>query len=285
MRAWAKFAIVAAAALPLASCLWGPGKFQSDLALKKDGSFVLDYRGEIVLQSNEGMSGDGPVAWDDDMARCYVGEDGTKSPVPIRAAPGPGATEPKDRPCTKAEIASQKLAHDQREAERKASQRKKADEMAQMFGLPGTDDTSARAFAAKLSKYAGWRSVAYRGKGVFDVDYHFEGRLTQDFVFPLMPDTELVIPFVALRRRSDGSVMMTAPGLGGNPFAARAKAAGMPNSDGPPSHAQGRFAVTTDGEVLTNNSEDGPAPHAMGRQVHWDVSPASVKTPEMLVRL
>ena len=136
-----------------------------------------------------------------------------------------------------------------------------------------------------MSKYAGWRSVAYLGKGVFDVDYHFEGRLTQDFVFPLMPDNELLIPFVALRRRSDGSVMMTAPGLGGNPFAARAKAAGMPNSDGPPSHAQGRFTVTTDGEVLTNNSEDGPVPHALGRQVHWDISPASVKTPEMLVRL
>jgi len=285
MRAWAKFATVAAAALPLASCLWGPGKFQSDLALKKDGSFILDYRGEIVLQSAEGMDGEKPESWSDNMARCHTGRDGSQPPPPIVAVPGPNDPGPQERACTKTEIASQKLAHEKREAERRESQRKKADEVAQMFGLPGTDDASARAFAAKLSKYAGWRSVSYRGKGVFDVDYHFEGRLTQDYVFPLMPDNELIIPFVALRRRSDGAVMMTAPGLGGNPFAARAKAAGMPNSDGPPSHAEGRFTVTTDGEVLTNNSEDGPAPHALGRRVYWDVSPASVKTPEMLVRL
>ena len=47
--------------------------------------------------------------------------------------------------------------------------------MAKMFGLPGLDDASNRAFAAKLMKYAGWRSVTYRGNGVFDVDYHFAG--------------------------------------------------------------------------------------------------------------
>ncbi len=276
--------IVAATALPLASCLWGPGKFQSDLALKKDGSFVLDYRGEILLQSAEDMNSDSSAPWNDNMAHCFVGEDGSKPPPPVRAV-GPNDTGPKERPCTKDEIASQKLAHDKQQGEMREGQRKKADEMAQMFGMPGADDASARAFAAKLSKYAGWRSVAYRGKGVFDVDYHFEGRLTQDFVFPLMPDNELIIPFVALRRRSDGSVMMTAPGLGGNPFAARAKAAGMPNSDGPPSHAEGRFTVTTDGEILTNNSEDGAAANPLGRQLHWDVQSATNKIPETLIRL
>ena len=61
-----------------------------------------------------------------------------------------------------------------------------------MFGLAGLDDESSRAFAAKLSKYAGYRSVTYRGKGLFDVDYHLEGRLTQDFVFPIMPDSSVV---------------------------------------------------------------------------------------------
>jgi hypothetical protein len=285
MRMWARALIVAAAVLPLASCLWGPGKFQSGLALRKDGSFALDYRGEIVLQSAEGMKGDKLEPWSDEKAHCLVGEDGRKLSSAVAVVEGPGGTRPKERPCTKAEIASQKLAYDEQQADMRAAQSKKADEMAQMFGMPGADDASARAFAAKLSKYAGWRSVAYRGKGVFDVDYHFEGRLTQDYVFPLMPDNELIIPFVALRRRSDGSVMMSAPGLGGNPFAARAKAAGMPDSDGPPSRAEGRLTVTTDGEILTNNSEDGPSPHALGRQVHWDISPASVKTPEMLVRL
>jgi len=43
--------------------------------------------------------------------------------------------------------------------------------------------------------------------------------------------------------------------------------------------------VITDGEILTNNSEDGAAPHAVGRQVHWDVGPGSNKIPETLIRL
>ena len=66
---------------------------------------------------------------------------------------------------------------------------------------------------------------------MFDVDYHFEGRLTQDYAFPLMPDTDLIIPFITLRRRNDGSVMVSAPALtgGAGPFGARAKMLGLPD--------------------------------------------------------
>ena len=44
-------------------------------------------------------------------------------------------------------------------------------------------------------------------------------------------------------------------------------AARLPLGDeaGPVPKAQGRFTIVTDGEVLTNNSEDGPEPHAGGR--------------------
>jgi hypothetical protein len=55
--------------------------------------------------------------------------------------------------------------------------------------------------------------------------------------------------------------------------------------DGPVSRAQGRFTVITDGEILSNNSEDGPAAHPLGRQLRWDVGPASKKIPETLIRL
>jgi hypothetical protein len=69
-------------------------------------------------------------------------------------------------------------------------------------------------------------------------------------------------------------------------MAARAGAAASENmKGGPVSKAQGRFTVITDGEILTNNSEDGASPHPIGRQVHWDVSPASNKIPETLIRL
>ena len=83
--------------------------------------------------------------------------------------------------------------------------------------------------------------------------------------------------------------MVTAPAFagGGGPFSARARALGLPDksSGGPTSRAEGRFTVITDGEILTNNSEEGPAPHASGRQLRWDVTPASTKLPETLIRL
>jgi hypothetical protein len=83
--------------------------------------------------------------------------------------------------------------------------------------------------------------------------------------------------------------MVTAPALtgGSGPFGARAKMLNLPDkgNDGPVSRAEGRFTIVTDGEILTNNSEDGPVAHPSGRQVHWDVGPGSDKIPEMLVRL
>ena len=82
--------------------------------------------------------------------------------------------------------------------------------------------------------------------------------------------------------------MVTAPALtgGAGPFSARARAMGLPDkSEGPASRAEGRFTVTTDGEILTNNSEDGPTAAPNGRRVHWDVGQSSTKIPEMLVGL
>jgi hypothetical protein len=208
---------------------------------------------------------DAPKPWSADQAHCTDGD--------------------KDRACTKAEIASQKTEYEQRAA----AKRKENEDMAKALGLPGLDDESNRAFAAKLTKYAGWRAVTYRGKGVFDVDYHFEGRATQDFIFPALPDNDLIIPFIAVRRRADGSVLVTAPAMtgGAGPIAARAGAAAASKmgSGGPQSRAEGRFTIITDGEILTNNSEDGAAPHPLGRQLHWDVGAGSTKIPETLIRL
>ena len=256
MTHWTERLFAVAAPLLLTGCLWGPGKFASELTLRKDGSFTLDYRGEIVLQLPPDANVD---PWKDSSARC--GEAG------------------KDRPCTKAEIAEQHAAFDKK--------RKESEGMAKLFGLPGLDDESNRAFAAKLEKYAGWHAVAYRGKGVFDVDYHLVGRATQDFLFPALPDNNLIVPFIAIRRRADGSVLVTAPAFtgGAGPMSAAAAGAGDMGKGGPISRAQGRFTVVTDGEILTNNSEDGAAPHPLGRQLHWDVGPASNKIPETLIRL
>ena len=67
--------------------------------------------------------------------------------------------------------------------------------------------------------------------------------------------------------------------------AARPAPATASRGDGPQSRAEGRFTIITDGEILTNNSEDGAAPHPLGRQFHWDVGSGSTKIPETLIRL
>lgn len=257
MHHWTKRLFALFAPMLLTGCLWGPGKFGSDLALRKDGGFVLDYRGEIVIETADEMS---KPTWQPSMAKCT-------------------SDAGKDRPCSASEIAEQKDAYEKK--------RQEDAQTAKAFGLPGADDESNRAFAAKLMKYAGWRSVAYRGKGVFDVDYHFEGRLTQDFVFPLMPDNNLVIPFIALRRRTDGAVLVSAPALTGgmNMFGSMAQQMGSDAKSGPPSRAQGRFTIHTDGQIATNNSEDGAAADPLGQQVHWDIAPGTDKVPEALIRL
>jgi len=95
-------------------------------------------------------------------------------------------------------------------------------------------------------------------------------------------------PIDSRRRRSDGSVFVTAPAFtgGAGPLGARAGAAAASQmKDGPVSKAQGRFTIITNGEVLTNNSEDGTAQHPVGKQVHWDVGSGSSKIPEALIRL
>jgi hypothetical protein len=286
MRIWGKMLAAAALPLLLSGCLWGPGKFTSNLALNKSGSFVLDYKGEIVLQMPD--KSEAPTPWNDEMAHCYA--DGkaerTERMTTMETEVDPGD---ESRKCTSAEIAKLKTEYEKEQAARVESKRKENEEMAKLFGLPGSDDASSRRFAANLMKYQGWRSVAYKGKGVFDVDYHVEGRLTQDYAFPLMPETDLMIPFITLRRRADGSVMVAAPALTGGtgPFSARAKMMGLPDKGegGPVSRAEGRFTITTDGEILTNNSEDGPTATTVGRQVHWDVGAGSTKIPEMLVKL
>jgi len=281
MMHWAARAITAASFLLLTGCLWGPGKFQSTLAIKGD-RFTLDYKGEMILDMPPD-SKDQSKPWTDNMAYCPTER------LPEIAEDGPPSYDEESRPCTAEEIADLKANYAARVADRVASKTKENAEMARMFGLGGVDDASAREFADKLKKYAGWRSVTYRGEGKFDVDYHFEGHAGQDFVFPALPDNDLILPFIAIRKRADGSILVSAPAFTGGqgPLAARGGMglSAMSPQGGPQSKAEGRFTIVTDGEVLTNNSEDGPQAASGGKQLVWNVNSSSAKIPEALIRL
>jgi len=159
MRIWGKLTVAAAAPLMLSGCLWGPGKFTSELALNKAGTFVLDYRGEIMIQIPDDKTP--PAPWTDALAVCHSDgssevEGGSVS-VSLEPPSDSDADSPDDgdevRPCTAAEKARLKAEYEKSAAEKRTEQAKEADQMAKLFGLPGSDDDSNRRFAATLMKY------------------------------------------------------------------------------------------------------------------------------------
>ena len=91
----------------LSGCLWGPGKFTSNLALNKAGTFVLDYRGEIVLQMPDDK-GTPPEPWIDKMLQCY--KDGrVETTTMTDMLSDDDEADENGRPCTAAEIAKAKV--------------------------------------------------------------------------------------------------------------------------------------------------------------------------------
>jgi hypothetical protein len=268
-----------ALSLFLSGCFLTPGAFDSSLDLRRSGEFAFAYKGEVVFAVPDELmrSGMGKrETWSADQAYCAA-----------NAEPGKIAGS---RPCSSAEIAEQKKVW---EAEQVASAKREAEEskkFAAMFGYTPGDDEANRRLATQIAKIDGFRSVAYRGGGVFDVDYAKSGRLDHDFVFPTLLQANVMFPFVLMRMQNDGAVRVASPAFVGNGALgslARFKEAGMLGSKDamPPSRTKGRFVVTTDGDILTNNTEDGSATSARGKVLTWIVDQRSVAAPEALIKL
>jgi hypothetical protein len=48
---------------------------------------------------------------------------------------------------------------------------------------------------------------------------------------------------------------------------------------------EGTFAVVTDGEILANNTDEGPAADPRGKKLVWQVDRATATPPTALIRL
>jgi hypothetical protein len=207
------------------------------------------------------------------------------------------AETPIIRPCTKKEIADLRAEWQETRDKQTADAKQYTQMFASMFGLDPSSPDSMSRFAADLSKHAGWNSVVYKGDGVFLVDYQQIGRLDQDFVFPLLPDQQMFMPFVMIKRRADGSALVETPGFavatnGGLLGAMVAMVETRMNSDKsdkPPRNpilsVDGKFTITTDGEILTNNTVNGPAALPIGRQLIWEFNDAKDPAPKALIKL
>jgi hypothetical protein len=296
---------VLAASTMLSGCFLVPGKFGADVDIRKAGDFTVAYKGEIIFQMPDDFAGNKmkPKAWDDAFATCYAsGRTMTDeyASVDMHEAAIKGAEDgsidgqdedTREVACSTKQVAELRKTYETEKAEAAAKKAEDADKMAQMFGFSGSGDEANQKFAAALMKYDGWNNVTYKGKGTFDVDYRYTGKLTHDYVFPIFPKMDMIFPFIMVRKRADGAVTVTAPALIGGgikALAGRAKMMGdaMASRDMPESpQTAGLFTVTTDGEILSNNSEDGPTSDPKGKKVVWDVNPMTDRLPEMLIKI
>ncbi len=273
----AKILSALAAPLVLAGCFLTPGAFDSSLDLRRNGEFAFAYKGEIVFTIPDNMMDGKPAAWSDDQAICEATD----------ASDGNSMDAGK---CTREQIAEQKKTWEAEQATKAAKDAEEKKQFASLFGYAPGDDMANRRFAAQLAKYDGFRSAVYAGNGVFNVYYAKSGRLSHDFVFPVMMQGNIMFPFVLARPQLDGAVRVSAPAYVGNGALgalARLKDSGMGGELAklPANRTNGRFVLTTDGEVLTNNTEDGPVAGPRGKTMMWLVDAKSVVVPEALIKL
>ncbi len=271
-----------AMALLLAGCLLSPGKFTSQLNLHKDGSFAYAYDGEIYL-----------------LALGKLAEMGNKSkestlifePQSCRAE-----DSFEERPCTAEELAQQKGDWNA-EAKRKASSKKEEAEMMRgmLGGIDPADPKAAEELADRLRRQDGWKSVEYKGDGLFVVSFAISGRLDHDFLFPTIERFPMSNFFVQVTARKEGNVRVDAAGFSAQSSASpmagmmAGLAAAGSNKDGQQAPAlpklDGVFRIVTDGAVLANNTDEGPSPSADGTVLQWSVSPTTQAAPMALIKL
>jgi predicted nucleic acid-binding Zn ribbon protein len=277
LRRLAAAGLVLALSALLAACFVLPGKFAASLDLRKDGRFAYTYKGEVWVMGLSKLSEMGAGAGKFEPATCYKDDDNMS-----------------ERECSSEELETQKDAWQQAGAEKR---KKEAEEMkALLGGIDPSDPKAGEELAARLRRQAGWKSVIYKGDGLYDVDFAIAGRIDHDFTFPTIERMAMVTPFVAVGRRADGTVRIDTPGFGmggsSNPMAAMGGLAAMGAADkngekGGPKlpKIEGTFTLTTDGAILANNTDEGPQADTTGQRLNWTVDASNPAAPTALIRL
>lgn len=276
MRRAAAWIALGALALLVSACLLSPGRFTSELDIRRDGGFSFAYAGEIHL-----------------LALSKLADLAAEEGKVFEAEPCHAEDNMTKRPCSARELTEQRRAWEE-ERRRAADKRRQNAESMKSF-LGGIDPASPRAaeeFAQRLRRQRGWRKVVYKGDGLFEVDFAISGRLDHDFTFPTIERFPMGNAFVQIALREDGTVRVDAPGFGptagGEPFRGMMQA--MPlgkNSSGAPGLPviDGHFTLRTDGTVLANNTDEGPQPDMAAHRMEWAVNLRSPAAPTALIRL
>lgn len=242
-------ALTLIAPLVLVGCAFSPGKFTSSLTLLADRSFTFSYQGEVIAVdlASEMTKGMGDAFKDDEKDKKE-----TSDTAMFKAATWQSKTPGnKETPAEEEDPAAD-------EAKKEAK---------------------FKAIGEALTKEAGYRSVVYKGKGVFQIDYQISGKLTHNFLWPYNLDAEVIFPFVVIEMRGRDQVRIKAPAFGDDDSPAKGK--GEDNK----ARLDGTFTLITDGELVSQNNEDG-ATSANGRKtVIWKATPLSKDAPMAVVKI
>ncbi len=274
---------VLAAPLLLTACLLTPGKFTSNLDIERDGTFTFTYDGEIFMAGMSSIMDMAAMADKDEFeAECYTDD-----------------YDPRE--CSAEEVAEQRAEWEEKAAQRAAEKARSAEMMKRMMGdLDPSDPEAVDEYVKRMAKQKGWKSVIHRGEGVFDISYEMRGNMDRNFQFPVLERTEGITPFVIAIVRNDGTVRIDAPGFatkeqsglsGMMGFAATIGDSDKNDGDGEDRKLpaipipDGVFTVTTDAEILTNNTEEGPSISGDKRILSWTITPRTENAPETLLRL
>lgn len=244
-------ALALIAPLVLVGCAFSPGKFTSSLTLLADRSFTFTYQGEVIAVdiAGEMAKGMGDAFKDDDK-----GKKDTSTTALLREAVwqdeavAGNATEPAD--------------DDKDSTEDKAKK-----------------EAKFKAIGEALTKEAGYRSVTYKGDGVFLIDYQISGKLTHNFLWPYNLDAEVIFPFVVVELRGRDQVRVKAPAFGDNDSPGKGK------TDDSKAKLDGTFTLITDGELVSQNNEDGAKSEGGRRTVTWKATPLSKDAPMAVVKV
>lgn len=146
-------------------------------------------------------------------------------------------------------------------------------------------DAKNREIAAALMKEAGYRSVVYRGKGKFDIDYMISGNLTHAFVFPFNVDAQAILPFVMVEVREGGTVRVRAPGFASNQSSGAGLGGMSAGSGNSSKYLDGVFTLDTNAEIVSQNNEDGSKTSGARKQIAWRATPLTRDAPLAVLRL
>lgn len=281
--------LLAGFSLILSACFITPGKFTSELVLSDDESFAFSYEGEIFFLGLSSLAQMQAKAEEFTPEECYDEE----------------TFETRD--CTAAELEQQRADWDAGADARAAEANEQAQQMAAMTGgLDANDPEAAAELTKMLLRQNGWDRVDAKGNGVFDVSFNITGKITHDFMFPVIEEIPASNPFVQMFVRNDKVVRINAPGFAaqGNESSAAGMMGGMmggiaglagmaamgeegadenPMADMP--QIEGTFTIRSEGQmrILANNTDEGPVASPAGEVLSWNISPRTAAAPTALI--